>query len=325
MKSSIAQLCVTGIGLITPFGVGPASLRKVYLNGAWKLRGACAAVPRTRFSGKPKITGSLSNRVGMEYLSTAALCACLAAEEALKESQLTLGALDRERVGVSIGSAFASANAVHEFSSKIVDEGPGAIEPLDFPNTVSNAAAGYLGASYGLMGLNISFSAGLKSSSLAISYACEAITSSMIDIAIAGGVEELVSDDSDVVGGIEGCALIVIERVKDATERGAIILGYLTNNPRQRGGLPLHAEESELSQPANSNGYCAVRATDGGEVLPDFTEFISMFHGASTAVAYALATTLKQHREIISASLYDMSSEISGGLRFCVSGRGNGG
>jgi len=317
MWRDTGQLCVTGIGTITPLGIGAASLWDGYER--WCRVPRPSILREIQRVQKPSGAAHFPDKVGIDHLSKSSLCVCVSAQQAIQQSGLDLGRLNKTRVGVSIGSAFASANAVQEFSEKILKEGPESIEPVMFPNTVSNAAAGYLGAMYGFTGLNITFSAGINSSSIAISYACEAIVQNIIDIAIAGGVEEFV-DGQDSVNGIEGCSLIVIERVQDATHRSAPQLGYLAS--AIAGEV---SKEREVSWPATMNrtNYGGLIDRSNRQISEQVAEFIAQFHGASTAIGCALGIASKQPFEIRSASWDEVVPPLKGSLIFTVQLNGN--
>ncbi len=297
MKMTQKELCVTGIGLLSPFGVGLESLWKGYQDWCEKKVVGPQLIerPSQRFE-----------RMEVGRLSKAALCVCVCAEQAIESSKLDLyESYNKARIGVSIGTAYASANEVKMFSKKIVDEGPESVEPVAFPNTVSNAAAGYLGALYGFKGLNITFSAGLLSSSIAISYACEAIEHNLIDIAIAGGVEELVNGQLDK-HDLEGCFLMIIERRGDAAKRKANRFGYLSHRRSKNKNANIPRESVQIT---------------GGNRVKQFNQlssFSERFHGSSTAMTYALGLAAGSSLEIQSAAWNDVNPNSLSKLCFAI-------
>ena len=317
MERSDNQLCVTGIGILTPFGIGLEPLWRAYeqrrhSQTSWDYSPGLERVKR------PTNVAHLSERLGIDHLSKSGLCVSVCTQQAIEQSGLARGQWDRSRVGISIGSAFASANAVKQFSGRILDEGPEAIEPVEFPNTVSNAAAGYLGAMFGVTGLNITFSAGLVSSSIAISYACDAIEQNMIDIAIAGGVEEFVEGRTDVVG-MESCSLIVIERLSAAIRRGAPRLGYLTTTMTP----PIFVDSDSLGKSEDVR-HCSVVGQNGEKTTRNLAAFTAQFHGVSTIIAYALGIFSHQHLKIRSASWKDVLPKDFWHLCFEINPDGHG-
>src|SRR3990167_5473429 len=133
-------VCVTGIGVMTAFGNGIDVLRQGYektceIQGTASQNGGSES---RHLMEKPRGAEYFSDRLGINHLSKAAISVCATTKCALEDAKIDLKTVDRSRVVVAIGSAFASANAVCEFSKQLHDEGPGGIEPLMFPNTVSN-------------------------------------------------------------------------------------------------------------------------------------------------------------------------------------------
>lgn len=176
--------------------------------------------------------------------------ATVAVELALADAGWPLAERDRQEVGLVLGTTFCSARTIGEFDRRAMKDGPEYASPLDFSNTVINAAAGQVAIWHHLRGVNSTVSTGLASGLHAIGYAAQLIRAGRATTLVAGGAEELcfesflgflrtgllcargetaaprpydVERDGCVLG--EGAAFLVLESEETATSRGARILG----------------------------------------------------------------------------------------------------
>jgi 3-oxoacyl-[acyl-carrier-protein] synthase II len=86
---------------------------------------------------------------------------------------------------------FCSARTISQFDVRALKEGPSRASPLDFANTVINAAAGQTAIWHKLWGVNSTISAGSTSGLRAIACATDLIRNGRATVVLAGGVEEL--------------------------------------------------------------------------------------------------------------------------------------
>ncbi|MBV8199332.1 MAG: beta-ketoacyl synthase chain length factor [Acidobacteria bacterium] len=94
-------------------------------------------------------------------------------------------------IGLVIGTTFCSVRTIAEFDRRALRLGPSHASPLDFANSVINAAAGQAAIWHGLRGVNSTVAAGEASGLLAISQAAELVRSGRAAAVLAGGAEEL--------------------------------------------------------------------------------------------------------------------------------------
>jgi 3-oxoacyl-[acyl-carrier-protein] synthase II len=180
-----------------------------------------------------------------------------AAQLALEDGGCSVEMRDVQEVGLVLGTMFCSVHTISEFDRRALEAGPSYASPMDFSNTVINAAAGQTAIVHNLRGLNTTISTGLTSGLEAISYAADQIRSGRARALLAGGVEELCfesfygfdragvlcrSDNS--LGDFpipfdarrnglalgEGTALLMLEDAELARERGALVRGEITGH-----------------------------------------------------------------------------------------------
>jgi 3-oxoacyl-(acyl-carrier-protein) synthase len=115
----------------------------------------------------------------------------VAAQQALEASGWTPELRESHDVGLALGTTFCSVRTIAEFDRRGLQLGPSYASPLDFANSVINAAAGQAAIWHGLRGVNSTISAGEASGLQALAYAVGLIRSGRAAALLAGGVEEL--------------------------------------------------------------------------------------------------------------------------------------
>jgi 3-oxoacyl-[acyl-carrier-protein] synthase II len=250
------RVVVTGTGVITPLGDSRGALHHALCTGRRGLK------PVELFDAplldKP-LAGEISSFDATEYLGernfrpldrTAQLLIS-AAQLALEDSGWTPLNLQAELVGLVVGTTFCSLRTISSFDCRACEEGPSCASPLDFANTVINAAAGQTGIWHHLRGVNSTISTGITSSLEAIAYAAGLIREGHEQAILAGGVEELCVESLlafrraglmfDSPGAFplpfesrgtgfalaEGAALLMLEELDSARSRGASILAEI--------------------------------------------------------------------------------------------------
>ncbi len=186
---------------------------------------------------------------GLRLLDRTTRLALCATALALDDARLHVG--DGSRVGVVLGSFMGGIESRYGFNVDVIRDGPRGVNPAHFPATVLNAPASQVSIRFGIRGFNTTISTGFTSSLEALECGARAVSSGRVDVALAGGAEELsrflflgfsrmgflspgreggeeLSAPFDrrrngaVLG--EGAAVLVLEPVDAALARGARIL-----------------------------------------------------------------------------------------------------
>src|SRR3954447_13759 len=253
---------VTGLGIVSPVGIGVAN--------AWEaiLAGRSGIGPITRFDPAPfpsRIAGEVKDFEVGKYLSakearrydTFVHYGLVAAMEAVQDAGLIDYSGDKERIGVSIGSGIGGLPMI-EATAQVYLEGGGArkISPFFVPGTIVNIPAGLVSIHYGFQGPNLATATAFSTANHAIGEASRIIEYGDADIMVAGGSESTVSPlgiggfcaaralsgrnddpatasrpwdigrDGFVLG--EGSGILVLEEYEHAKARGARIYCELT-------------------------------------------------------------------------------------------------
>lgn len=210
---------------------------------------------------------------GLRPLNRTARLLTVAAKQAIEESGWNDEELRERNMGLISGTTFSSAHTISQFDIRGMTEGPSKASPLDFANTVINAATGQAAIWHGLTGLNTTIAAGVSSSLRALIYGFEMIRNGTASALLAGGVEELCYEtfvgfhqadlsctqnndpkpipfaaDRNGFCLSEGASLLVLEDAEVAEARGANILceikGAGSGFDCQRGLVPSEEQVS---------------------------------------------------------------------------------
>lgn len=122
--------------------------------------------------------------------------ALAAVEEAMEDAALSLDELDRERIGVYVGSGIGGVETLLEQHDVLRERGPERISPTLVPMLISNMAAAMISIKYGLYGPTMSPVTACSIGNTSIGEAFRLIRSGGADVVIAGGTEAAVTEIS---------------------------------------------------------------------------------------------------------------------------------
>lgn len=130
-------------------------------------------------------------RKGTSSFDRTTALAVVCCQDALREAGMTVDDLTRQRVGVALGTSLGSFKSTSDFSREtLVQEKPYLVNPLLFPNTVMNCAAGQVAIRFGLKGINATIAGGTLAFLNAVRYSSNAIERGYADVMLTGAVEE---------------------------------------------------------------------------------------------------------------------------------------
>jgi hypothetical protein len=130
--------------------------------------------------------------VSPKYHDSVSLLAGIAAQRAVGGNGMgAWEGVPRDNFAVIVGSAFGSIDPTMEFDGQALRKGPNAVNPMDFPNTVSNAAGSRIGIWLQLKGPNITLTNGGTSLIDAIGFAWEGLNGNLFEHCLVGAVDKL--------------------------------------------------------------------------------------------------------------------------------------
>lgn len=195
------RVVVTGAGVVSPLGDSPAALHQALAAGASARKPielfetssiGCHEAGEIRPFDPQVYVGERNLRP----LDRTSRLLVVAAQLALADSGWAANgarpaAAAAAEVGLVVGTTFCSVRTIAEFDRRALRLGPSHASPLDFANSVINAAAGQAAIWHGLRGVNSTLAGGEASGLQAIAQAAELVRAGRADAVLAGGAEEL--------------------------------------------------------------------------------------------------------------------------------------
>ncbi|HEV2852886.1 MAG TPA: beta-ketoacyl-ACP synthase II [Thermoanaerobaculia bacterium] len=310
MKKETRRVAVTGVGLVSPLGVGTA------VNWSALLEGRSGIGPITRFDAAAypsRIAGEVKGFDPQDYLDKKEIkksdtfihYALAATRFALEDSRLEIDEGNADRVGVVIGSGIGGLPLIESMHQTLLAKGPDRVSPFFIPGLIVNMAAGQVSIHHGAKGPNTSPATACTTGLHAIGDAFRFIQMDEADAMIAGGAEAVITPlamagfcamralstrngepekasrpwdaqrDGFVMG--EGCGLVILEELERAKRRSAPIYAEVV-------GYGMSADAYHISAP-HPEGDGAVRVmkaalADAG-LAPEAIGYINA-HGTST-------------------------------------------
>ena len=341
------RVVITGVGLITPLGIGKdESWSKV-------CAGQSGIGEITRFDTKEyatKIAGEVKNFKSEDFLplkeakrtETFIAYAVAAARMALEDSGLSIDSSNENRIGVLTGCGLGGL-AILELTAKIVQtKGPKRVSPFFIPMLIGNMAPGMISIHLGAKGPNASVATACAAGSHAVGDAFELVKYGRADAMITGGVESVITPtciagfgamkalstrnddpqkasrpfdrdrDGFVVG--EGSGILILESLESALERGADIYAEMVGYGMSGDGYHIS------SPPPNGDGMtrCMQAAIDYAKISCQDIDYINA-HGTSTPLndlyeSRAIKAVFKEHaHKVAISSTKSMTGHLLGG------------
>ncbi|MCP1101884.1 3-oxoacyl-[acyl-carrier-protein] synthase II [Aequitasia blattaphilus] len=305
------RVVVTGLGAVTPIGNNVEEFWKSVKEGKVGI-GEITKFDATDY--KAKVAAEVKDFVAKEHMDfksakrmdTFSQYAVAAAKEAVEDSGISISEEDPYRGAVIVGSGVGSLQEMEKSHIKLLEKGPGKVNPLLVPMMISNMAAGNVSIQTGFKGKCTNVVSACASGTHCIGDAFRAIQYGDADFALAGGAEASICPigvagfaaltalstatdplkasrpfdqdrDGFVIG--EGAGIVVLEELEHAKKRNAKIYGEVV-------GYGATADAYHITSPAEDGGGAAKAmeyAMEDGGISPEEVDYINA-HGTSTPV-----------------------------------------
>lgn len=302
------RVVVTGLGLITPVGIGVKESWANIINGQSGI-GKITKFDCTTFPSQ--VAGEVKNFDPLAYIppkdarrmDTFIQFGIAAGIEAFKDSGIEVTDNNSERIGVSVGSGIGGINLIESTSDVFDEGGVRKVSPFFIPGTIINMISGNLSIMLNLKGPNVSIVTACTTGTHSIGDAARMIEYGDADVMLAGGSEAAITElsvagfsaakalssrnddpktasrpwdkdrDGFVIG--EGAGVMVLEEYEHAKQRGAKIYAELS-------GYGMSADAYHITAP-NMDGprRSIVNALKNANVNTDNVQYINA-HGTST-------------------------------------------
>lgn len=340
------RIVVTGLGMVTPLGVGTGPTWEAVLAGRSGV-GPITKFDASQFSTKiaAEVKGfapeDFVDRKEIKRMDPFIHLAMAAAHLAMTDACLSIGGELAPRAGVFMGSGLGGLTTLERYHQAYLEEGVRKISPFFIPMLISNLAPGHIAIRYGAKGPNITTTTACAASSHALGEGMLAIRRGVCDVVIGGGSEATITPmglggfcamkalssrngdpaaasrpfDKDRDGFVmgEGAAILILEELEHARRRGAKIYAELC-------GYGASGDAHHVTAPA-PGGEGAVRCMQAAlldaRVNPEEVDYINA-HGTSTPYndmfeTMAIKTAFGEHaRRLMVSSTKSMTGHLLG-------------
>lgn len=304
------RVVVTGMGCVSPYGIGVERLWNNLING----KSGIKEHNLDKDKHLVKIAGQVPPDINLEpyvdskeakRLDKSIIYALIAAEEAYKDSGLNLDKEDTTRIGVIVSTAAGGLIVVTTGYREMMNKGFHKCSPFTVPMMIANMASGKISIKYGLRGPSKAVLSACATGAHSVGDCFRTIQYGDADIMFAGGAESSVCDfgigaftsartlsksnrppeevsrpyDKDRDGFVlsEGGAVLILEEREHAIKRGAKIYAELTAY-----GQSSDAYDMVAPDPEGRGAELAIRnCLKEGNKTPEQIDYINM-HGTST-------------------------------------------
>ena len=255
------RVVITGAGVVTPIGIGKEEYWKALEEGK---SGVGLITLFDTCNHAVKIGAEIKNFNPEDWMDKKEVrrtdrilhLSTAATDLAVKDADLKLESLDKNKFGVYIGSGVGGIGTINDSFTTLFEKGPSRVSPFMVPMMIANMPAAYAAIRYGAKGPNMAVVTACASSINNIGEAYYCIVRGDADLMIAGGAEAAITSvatagftslkalstrnddpehasrpfdlcrDGFVMG--EGAGMLVLEELEHAKKRGAHIYAEIT-------------------------------------------------------------------------------------------------
>jgi 3-oxoacyl-[acyl-carrier-protein] synthase II len=307
---SMRRVVITGLGLVSPLGLGVDANWKAMLEGKSGTR-RITKFDTTGFSSQ--IAGEVPDFDPLVYMEKKESrkmdpfiqFAIAAAAQAVEDSGIKREVLEGDRTGVYVGSGIGGIGAIEDQHEILLSKGPSRVSPFFLISSIINEASGQISIRYKARGPNSATATACATGTHAVGDSYRIIARGEADIMLAGGAEAPITPlglagfcsmralsvrnddpqkasrpfdaerDGFVMG--EGAGIVVLEELGSALKRGARIYAEIV-------GYGMSGDAYHVSAPCldGEGAYQAMkRAVEDALIAPNEIDCINA-HGTST-------------------------------------------
>lgn len=343
------RVVVTGLGVVSPFGVGTDKFWNSLVEG----KSGISTTSSISLEKHPvKISGEIKDFNPDDYIDPKEAkrmdrftqFALVAAEEAIKDAKLENTDTDPYRIGVIVSSAAGGFKTFEKNHVMVLERGPSKCSPFTIPMMIVDMPSGQISMKYGYKGVNKAVVSACATGSHSIGDAFRSIQYGDADIMITGGCEATICDvgigaftsartlskrndepqkasrpyDKDRDGFVmsEGAGVLVLEEYEHAKARGAKIYAEIVGY-----GQTADAYDMVAPDPEGKGATMAMKlALKDAGMEPKSVQYVNA-HGTSTglgdiAESQAIARVfgdLNTNKELHVSSTKSMHGHMLGG------------
>ncbi len=311
-RQSTNPVVITGLGILCPVGIGVEAAWRALLagqSGVARITHFDASPYAVQIAGEvkgfdPSTIGDAKEVRRMDRCTQLAIAASL---EAVRDAELSPQTFDAARVGVVIGSAAGGIQTALEQYRVFLERGPRRLSPFFIQNMLVDSPAGQVAIKLGLQGPNMAVVSACATGTQAVGEAAALIARGDAEIMLAGGAEApihpLFVAGFGVMGALarnneepwrasspftkrrdgfvlsEGAAVVVLETLDHARQRGARVYGEVAGYAATNDAFDMAAMPEDPVAAAR----CMQWALDKAGMRPEEVDYVNP-HGTSTPV-----------------------------------------
>lgn len=340
------RVVVTGIGLITPLGIGTEQTWQALINAKSGIG------PITRFDASDQASQIAAEvkdfnpedwfeKKQVKNLDAFVQYAVAAADIAWKSSGLSITEENVNRVGVITGCGMGGLPTIEDTHAVLQSKGPRKITPFFIPRVIPNMPSGHISMRIGCKGPNLSQTTACAAGTHAVGEAFRHIAYGDCDVAITGGTESVICPlavggfsamkalstrnddpttasrpfDRDRDGFVisEGAGMMVLEELESAKRRGATIYAEIIGYGQSSDAYHIAAPPEDGEGAAR----CMAAALRDAGLNPSDIDYINA-HGTSTPLndkceTLAIKTVFGEHaHKLMVSSTKSMTGHMLG-------------
>ncbi|MFH0871164.1 MAG: beta-ketoacyl-ACP synthase II [bacterium] len=304
------RVVVTGVGVVSPVGIGPREFWKSLCEGI----SGVGAITRFDASSYPvRIAAEVKGFDPLQYMEKKDLkkmdlfiqYGLAAGLMSAEDARLQVTPENSHRIGVLVGAGIGGLWAIEEQHKILMSRGPSRISPHFIPSLITNLAAGQISIRLGAKGPNSCVATACATGTHAIGDSFKIIQRGAADVMIAGGCESAITPlalagfsamralsarnddppmasrpfdaqrDGFVMG--EGAGILILEELNHALSRGVPIYAEVSGY-----GMSGDAYHITATPPGGEGAVrCMRSALEDAGVGPEEVDYINA-HGTST-------------------------------------------
>ncbi|SNR90308.1 3-oxoacyl-[acyl-carrier-protein] synthase II [Anaerovirgula multivorans] len=340
------RVVVTGLGCVTPIGIGKKSFWEALTTG---VSGIDFITKFDTADYPTKIAAEVKDFQPENYIDKKEArkmdkftqFAVAASQLAIQDAGIDIEEIESEKFGVILGSGIGGIETFEEQNQRLLDKGVRRISPFFIPMMITNIGAGQVSMYFDAKGPNSTIVTACASSTNAVGEAYRIIERGDADIMITGGTEASITPlaiagfcsmkamstynedpkkasrpfdlnrDGFVMG--EGAGMLILEELEHALNRGATIYGEVV-------GYGMSADAYHITAP-DPEGKGAARAMENAlkdaGISYEEIDYINA-HGTSTPYndkfeTMAIKKVFKEHaKDIAISSTKSMTGHLLG-------------
>lgn len=310
------RVVITGLGILSSIGnsfdeitnnlqFGKSGIVKM---PEWEALGIKSCIAGNIKNVDEKLANSGISKKLINCMSEAAVFCTLAAQDAFKDANITEQEMIAREIACFVGSGVSSTDTIYKGSELLYHDNIKKISPYTITKSMSSSCSAAITNTFHLTGRSYSISSACATATHNIGHAFEMIKSGMIEIAVAGGGEEITpitaggfmamrmalstahidrpheasrpydkSRDGFIMSG--GAGILILEELESALRRNAKIYGEII-------GYAANADGHDMIMPEPNGiqtGKCLKNVLANANIKPEEVDYINT-HGTSTVL-----------------------------------------